>query len=132
MLRLAVPGAPYSILVFRNPDWTLRLWYINLEWPYRRTASGFDTADRLLDALVDPNLSSWRWDDEDELAEAVSIGAISQEEAASLYAEGRAAVAALQSGKSVFNGWQDWRPDPSWPVPVLPDGWDQIHDSPVS
>jgi uncharacterized protein len=20
--------------------------------------------------------------------------------------------------------WQDWRPDPRWPVPELPDGWD--------
>jgi len=21
-------------------------------------------------------------------------------------------------------GWEAWRPDPSWPVPELPPGWD--------
>ena len=23
-------------------------------------------------------------------------------------------------------GWEDWRPDPSWPIPQLPDGWDRV------
>ena len=24
-------------------------------------------------------------------------------------------------------GWEAWRPDPSWPAPALPDGWDVVH-----
>jgi len=32
----------------------------------------------------------------------------------------------LQSGKSVFNGWEKWRPDPAWTVSVLEDGWDVV------
>jgi hypothetical protein len=24
------------------------------------------------------------------------------------------------------DGWENWRPDPAWPLPVLPDGWAQI------
>ena len=22
--------------------------------------------------------------------------------------------------------WRDWRPDPAWPIPRLPDGWDVL------
>jgi hypothetical protein len=30
------------------------------------------------------------------------------------------------SGKSIFNSWEKWRPDPAWKVPVLPEGWDVL------
>jgi hypothetical protein len=23
-------------------------------------------------------------------------------------------------------GWEDWRPDPYWPIPQLPVGWDRV------
>jgi hypothetical protein len=22
-------------------------------------------------------------------------------------------------------GWEAWRPDPRWPLPMLPEGWDR-------
>jgi len=125
-LRLSVPGRAYSVILLRNSDGSPHEWYINLEQPLQRTEIGFDYADEVLDVIVAPDLSRWRWEDEDELAEVVSAGLFSEKHAIALHAEGRAAVAALQSGKSVFSGWENWRPDPSWPVPVLSADWDTL------
>lgn len=126
-LRLKIPGASYSVIIYWNAaDMSLVCWYINMEDPFTRTSLGFDYQDQELDILVKPDLSDWRWKDEDELKEAVSLGIISQERAAALYGEGKKAVDWLISGKSPFNGWEKWRPDPSWAIPVLPAGWDKI------
>ena len=123
-LRLAIPGKPYSVLIFWNGDGSPRSWYINLEEPLKRTAHGFDYIDLLLDAIVEPDLKNWRWKDEDELEEAVALGLVSPQQAQELYAEGEHVVKMLKSGKSAFNCWEKWRPDPAWTVPVLPQGWE--------
>ncbi len=126
ILRLTVPAVGYSVLLLRNMDGSIHQWYINLEDTMRRTRLGFDYRDNILDAVVAPNLLDWGWRDEDELAETVSAGLVSPEQSATFYAQGRAAVALLQSGKSVYNAWATWKPDPSWKMPVLPEGWDKI------
>ncbi|MBI2849895.1 MAG: DUF402 domain-containing protein [Chloroflexi bacterium] len=128
VIKLVIPGESYSVLIFRNEgDDSFRCWYINLEdpeAPMHRTAVGFDCTDLLLDMVVEPNLKDWRWDDEDELQEAVESGLISQAKAKSLYAKGEEVRDLLMSGKSVFNGWEHWHPDRSWKAPTLPAGWD--------
>lgn len=126
MLRLTLPGLKYSVLLLRNADGSLYEWYINLEEPMRRTLLGYDYEDNVLDAVITPDLKSWEWHDTDELEEAVSLGLYTPEQAASFYTEGKKAVEWLRSGKSPFNDWVNWCPDPSWPVPVLPDGWDMV------
>lgn len=126
ILRLTIPRSDYSVLLLRNEDGTRFRWYINLEEPMQRTRFGFDYEDNILDIWVKADLSGWSWQDEDELEEAVAARLVTKEKAATLYAEGKAAVTLLQSGKSPFNDWVTWRPDPSWQVPVLPDGWDVI------
>jgi predicted RNA-binding protein associated with RNAse of E/G family len=127
-VRLTVPGKKYSILLFWNPDGSLNRWYINLEEPLSRTNLGFDLQDKVLDVILTPDMTSWRWEDEDELAEAVAAGLMSNEEALEFRGVGIDAVNLLQSGKSIFNGWEKWRPDPSWAVPVLPAGWDKVNN----
>jgi len=57
---------------------------------------------------------------------AQRLGLISPEKARALRVEGQKARDALLSGNSPFNRWADWRPDPEWPVPVLPEGWDVL------
>jgi hypothetical protein len=127
LLRLNILGSIYSVIIFwSNPDMVQYSWYINLEDPLRRTSQGFDFLDLFLDVIVKPDLSGWHWKDEDELEEAVSLGLISEEKAAAMRTEGERVVAWLRSGKSPFNGWEKWRPDPSWKVPVLPDDWDKL------
>jgi len=126
-LRLAIPGAPYSVILFRYaPEGAIRTWYLNLEDPLRRTALGFDVNDRFLDVLVAPDLSSWQWKDEDELAEAVELGIVSAKQAAWFRAEGERAAEWIVSGKSPFTAWADWRPDPSWGPVDLPPGWNEV------
>jgi predicted RNA-binding protein associated with RNAse of E/G family len=117
-----VPCTGYSVLIFQYGG-QVRQWYVNLEQPLQRTTLGFDYEDQILDAIVAPDRRSWRWDDEDELEEALQAGLVSRELAIDLYARGTAAVDAPQSGTSVFNAWENWRPDPSWGVPDLPPAW---------
>jgi len=120
-LRLYIPGAFYSLLLFWNEDNSLLAWYINLEEPIRRTTQGFEYIDLFLDILAEPDLSSWQWLDEDELLEAVKRGFISKKTSDMLYSEGMRAIERLQSGNSPFNGWETWCPDRSWQLPVLPE-----------
>ena len=127
-LKLAIPEESYSVILFRNTgDATVRTWYINLEDPsnpIHRTSIGFDCTDMLLDVIVEPNLKDWHWEDEDELQEVIEAGLISPETAKALYAKGEEVRDMIMSGKSIFNSWEKWRPDPAWKVPVLPQGWD--------
>jgi len=129
-LKLAIPGESYSVLLFWDyTDNKFLYWYINLEdpeIPIHRTAMGFDYIDQILDVIIQSNLKDWRWDDEDELKEAIEAGIISPEKARLLYAKGEKVRDMIMSGRSIFNGWEHWKPDPSWQVPVLPDGWDIV------
>ena len=124
-LRLSIPGEHYSVLIFQF-EGRIRQWYINLEHPLQRTPLGFDFEDQVLDVIVSPDLQSWHWDDEDELEEAVEAGLITAKESAGLYTLGKKVVSELQSGKSIFNGWEGWRSGPSQPIPELPARWDAL------
>jgi hypothetical protein len=116
ILQLTRPGAAHSVWVFEHA------WYVNLQEPLRRTPLGFDTCDQLLD-LVRTRDGKWRWKDERELGAAVERGFLSNEEAAAIRAEGERVIAA----DPFPTGWEDWRPDPSWPAPALPPGWDVVY-----
>ena len=72
-LRLSISGAFYSVLLFWNEDNSLRAWYINLEEPIYRTPQGFEYIDLFLDILAEPDLSSWRWMDEEELKDLIAL-----------------------------------------------------------
>jgi predicted RNA-binding protein associated with RNAse of E/G family len=127
MLRLNIPGEDYSVLIFWDfPSMKHDIWYINLEDPLYRIPMGFEFNDLFLDVLINPDLSSWRWKDEDEFEEAIEIGLISPEKARIIRSKGEKVAKWIQSGTSPFNGWENWCPDPSWKVPILPDGWDRI------
>lgn len=102
-------------------------WYINLEAPWTPTSIGFDTRDHILDITVSPDLSSWAWKDEDELAWAVEVGKCdyTPESARAIRAEGERALEKLERRHRPFgDDWHRWRPDPRWPIPTLPEGWD--------
>ena len=93
------------------------LWYVNLEDPLVRTPIGFDYLDRLLDIEIAPDLSRWKWKDEDELEEAVARGILTSQEAHVIRAEGESVIAALDAGHPPFDEpWDRWRPDPCWPT----------------
>lgn len=116
-------GAAHSVYVQWGRGGEFLGWYVNLEEPWRETALGFDTTDHLLDVWVDPD-RTWRWKDEDHLAEAVEIGLFTRAKAGDIRAEGERAIRRIEAWGSPFDeGWETWRPDAAWPRPPLPDGW---------
>jgi len=94
-------------------------WYVNIQEPLRRVPLGFETDDLILDICIDPD-GSWSWKDEDELEQAVALGRFTDDEARAIRAEGERVLAE----KPWPTGWEEWRPDPAWPLPELPEGWD--------
>ena len=66
VLYLVQPGSGYTAVGFWNDDYIFHSWKINLEEPMRRTPLGFDYMDQLLDIVVNSDLSTWHWKDEDE------------------------------------------------------------------
>ncbi|MGW8378762.1 DUF402 domain-containing protein [Streptomyces sp. ODS28] len=125
VLKLARPGDPWSVWLFWERDWEFKNFYVNLEEPRRRWAGGVDSEDHFLDISVYPD-GSWLWRDEDEFAEAQRVGLMGAGQAAAVRAAGERALREVRAWASPFaDGWEDWRPDPHWPVPRLPEDWDR-------
>lgn len=125
ILSFAWPQTRYAVLRWTTEDGT-PVWYVNLQDPLRRTALGFDTVDHALDVVVELD-GSWWWKDEDELEEAVALGLFTAAEAAAFRIEGERAVTRILDREPPFDrDWAGWRPDPSWPAPSLPAGWDRV------
>jgi len=98
-------------------------WYINFERPVVRTRSGLDTFDVMIDLVAAPDLSWWRWKDEDEYAEIRRLGVVSDAEYGLIeQARERAAALVETRGGPFAEDWSSWRADPAWPIPVLPHG----------
>jgi predicted RNA-binding protein associated with RNAse of E/G family len=123
MLTFAFPETSYSVLATWDADTdAFAGWYVNLQAPLARTDVGFDTQEHVLDALIPADRSTWTWKDEDELAEAVAEGLFTSEEAERFRAAGERAVEQVLMHEPPFDeAWEDWRPDPSWPTPELPE-----------
>ena len=119
-------GASHSVYVHWGRDGEFLGWYVNLEEPWRETTLGFDTTDHLLDIWIDPD-RTWRWKDEDHLAEAVEIGLFTQEKADAVRERRRARdrahrglEAAVQRGVGDSGGrTRHGR------CPQIPAGWDE-------
>ena len=57
-----------------------------------------------------------RWKDEDELEHAASLGLVDA-------AEVRAEAERVLEASPFPTGWEDFRPEPDWPSPRFPQGW---------
>jgi hypothetical protein len=128
VLMLAMPGAAHSVYVMWDAGHIrFRCWYVNLEEPLRRTPLGFDTMDHLLDIVIRPNGTEWRWKDEDEFQQAEAIGLYSAEEVRAIRAEGERVLDRLRAGQSPFcDHWESWLPPAGWKIPALPANWDDL------
>ncbi|MFE9258881.1 DUF402 domain-containing protein [Streptomyces sp. NPDC006879] len=125
VLKLARPRDPWSVWLFWDEDWQFKSWYVNLEAPRLRWAGGVDSEDHFLDISVYPD-RTWEWRDEDEFAQAQRAGLMDADRAEQVRGAGRAAVQLIRSwGPPFSQRWQDWRPDPGWKVPALPEDWDR-------
>jgi len=127
-LYLIQPGVANAVhLWWVAPDWRFDSWYVNLQEEVRRTPLGFDYLDQMLDIVVAPDLSSWALKDEDELVAACEQGLLTAEAASAIRSEADRVIHRIEAREPPFSDpWPDWRPDPGWLVPRLPDGWDSV------
>jgi hypothetical protein len=128
VLMLTRPGAAHSWWAFWGEEtWDFLAWYVNLQAPLARTTIGFDTEDHVLDLVIEPDLSTYQWKDEHELVDAVRVGRFTEEQARKIRAEGERAIEALQSRAwPLRQGWEDWRPDPTWALQRPIAGWEDV------
>lgn len=127
-LRLSQPGAPRMyVAVWR--EGSFQGWKVDVIRPLRRFAVGFEYLDLELDVSVD-TAGEATIVDEDEFMESCRRGVIDDAEASAVRREAEAALRAARAREWPFeDDWARWRPDPTWPRPALPRGWDQ---SPVN
>jgi Protein of unknown function (DUF402) len=118
VLRFESETEAHDIEICWDRDWQLEGWYVNLQAPVRSGLGRIDTTDHVLDIWVDAD-GTWRWKDEDELEEAISLGVFDAAGAAEVRAEGERAIAA----KPWPTGWEDWRPPEEWGPLGLPRDW---------
>ena len=128
VLRLHRPGQAWSTWRWLGHDRTWRSsWYVNLEEPWVRTATGFDTEDWILDVVVGEG--GWRYKDEDELAWAAASGRFTGAQVERIRTAGEDAAAVVEARGWPFDAdWDRWLPPLDLPVPQLQPGWDDPRD----
>lgn len=101
-------------------------WYVNLEarsrfWLHDGLL-GVDVIDHELDIVVGPD-RSWQWKDEADLVAVTGLDGYWDSRASEeIRAEGRRVIADIEAARFPFDGsWCDFRPEPSWPIPGLPE-----------
>lgn len=121
VLAVIQPGRSHAIqLHWEMPGWRFRQWYVNLQAPIERDEHGVRTTDHLLDLVVNPDFT-WRWKDEDELAEGVDIGRVTPQDAERIRTEGERVLADLAARRPPFTSeYTGWRPDPAWECASIP------------
>jgi hypothetical protein len=96
-------------------------WYVNLEERHRRTAGTIDTMDHVLDVWIPAETGEPQWKDEDEFEAAIRCGRLTPTEAREVRAEAERVIAE----RPWPTGWEEFAPDPRWPVPELPVDWER-------
>jgi hypothetical protein len=126
VLMLQRPGDAYAVWVFwAGTERVFSRWYVNLQAPFRRTPVGFDTQDHELD-LWSPDGQTWHRKDDDHLDRWEVGGLFTPVEAAAIRSEADRLLAELRSDGGWWDeAWAAWEPDPEWPQPVLPAGWER-------
>jgi hypothetical protein len=126
VLKVAPAGKPWSIWHFWHSDGRFSGWYVNLERPHRRdvAARTTTTEDCVLDLWVTPDRLVRR-KDEDELEAARRAGRFDARTVAEIERWASRAEREIAAWAAPFrDGWQHWRPDPAWPLPPAPTGYD--------
>lgn len=119
LLTLVLPGDDAAVSLMWEEDWSFWGWYVDFVRPYEQSSIGWDFADIHLDLVVRAD-GSTMVKDEDELADAVMRGEVSQNEADRARRRCDGLVTSARRGEGFFSEpWPEWRPDPSWSSPRL-------------
>ncbi len=115
MLMLQRPGDAYAVFVFwHGPEREFRSWYLNLQEPFRRSATGYDTHDHELDLILHPD-GRVEWKDDELLDVRVEEGRFTQDQAREIRAEAVRLEAELATRGHWWDAWWAlWEPDRAW------------------
>jgi len=127
VLILVEPQKYYSIMHFWNHDTDTFLgYYVNFQEPYKSNDCGIDAIDLDLDLDIEPDLSFY-WKDEDDYQKAIEHGLITAEWIKGIEDSKIEVLDRLRQCQYPFDGsWLNWKPDPTWQPPTLPQNWDKI------
>lgn len=127
LLILLEPDKFYSIMQFWHHASNEFLgYYINFQLPFKRSHCGIDTLDLDLDIDIDPDLN-FKWKDLDDYQKAIDNGIIFPEWVQGIEVAKQEILDRLEKRQYPFDGsWLNWRPDPGWSPPTLPENWDKI------
>jgi hypothetical protein len=126
-LRIFEPGNGTCIsAMYRAADGQFLCWYIDFIEPFHRSANGIETWDLSLDIVADRGLR-WSMKDEDHFRRIQELGWITFEHAEKMLQDKEKIIARIERRDAPFDeDWHNWRPDPSWHLPVLPDDWARV------
>jgi len=127
-LLLARPGEAHAVIVrWAGPERRFVEWYVNLQAPLRRTTLGFDSTDHVLDVVISSDFGRVRWKDEDQFARDGPGRLLHRKRCGAIPFRGRARRWPRAPAEPPFSeNWAAWTPDPTWTIPQLPAGWDEL------
>jgi hypothetical protein len=127
-LYLSPPGQWYVIMgLFGDDNQRIERWYVNLQTPYHRTRLGFDYLDQELDIVINRELTTWSWKDEEKFIDAQRRRRIPVEQAAHVRRVGESIVQQLKArSMKLLEPWRHWRPPQQWAIPPIPRDWHVI------
>ncbi|MGW4474532.1 DUF402 domain-containing protein [Nonomuraea sp. NPDC004354] len=116
----------FTVRQFFDSDHQPLAWYVDFDMPKQRTHLGIDTFDLMLDLIVEPDLSQYRWKDEDEYEHGRRLGLI-DDQVHRRVAEARLEVMGLiETRQGPFaHEWAPLRYE-AWPAPTLPEDVQEI------
>lgn len=124
LLRLIRPGDWHCVDVEFGPRGEFESWYINFQTPFRRTATGLDTEDLVLDLVVAPD-RSYRVKDAEDFRRAVADGHVSADAAAHVEIELARMIERVRRWETPFadSCWPTWTPPAGWSSPPSLPAW---------
>ena len=125
MLALRRPGEAYSVMHFwHGPERHFTGWYLNIEEPFRRTSTGYDSQDLILDVWIAVD-EPWSFKDVEQVEERVQDGRLLERQANAIRSLGAEIGAMLDRGERWWDErWSSFEPDPTWRAPSFPAGWE--------
>jgi protein associated with RNAse G/E len=127
LLLIFEPERFYSTILFWDQASDEFLcYYINFQVPFQRNLNAADTLDLDLDLIIRPDFET-EWKDEDDYQKVIDYDLLTPEWIHGIENAKPEILARLEARQYPFDGsWLDWRPNPSWEPPKLPENWDKI------
>jgi hypothetical protein len=127
LLMFLEPGKYYGCFMFwdQTSD-QFTCYYINYQLPFQRCHCGFDTLDLDLDIVIDPQYR-WEWKDEDDYRDGIQYGGIKAEWVEGIEQSQVEVLDRITNRRYPIDGsWLQWRPNPAWTIPTLPEDWQVV------